>query len=56
MPVENTRIVVIGAPRADKEFEIVEISKKEIQRQAELLVKDEERALRDLERTLRAGR
>lgn len=52
MPVENTRVVITGTPRADKAFEVVEISKKEIQRQAEHLVKDEARALAELRRTL----
>lgn len=55
MPVPNTRVVILGVPRADKAFEVVEISKKEIQRQAEQLVKDEARTLADLRRTLGAG-
>lgn len=53
MPVDNTRVVIVGVPRADKAFEVVEINKKEIQRQAEQLVKDEARTLEELRRTLR---
>lgn len=54
MPVPNTRIAVVGAPRADKAFEVVEVNKKEVQRLAEQLVKDEARTLAELGRTLRA--
>lgn len=53
MPVPNTRVVVVGVPRADKAFEIVEINKQAIQRQAEQLVKDEAKTLAELRRTLR---
>lgn len=53
MPVENTRVVVVGVPKAGKAFEIVEINKKEISRLAEQLVKDEARTLGELRRKLR---
>lgn len=56
MPEQNTRIVVTGAPRADKEFDVVSNDGKEAQRLAKLLATDAEAAERELRRLLRESR
>lgn len=52
MPVPDTRIVILGVPRAEKGFEVVEVSKREAARAVELLAREAVR----LERQLRAQR
>lgn len=55
MSMPNVRVVVQGAPRADREFDVVETSKREAQRMGELLQKDAAAALADLKRALAGG-
>ena len=57
MPEQNTRIVIRGVPRADKEFHLFEISREEAQRMAKLLVSDEKKLLAEIKRsaTFRGG-
>ena len=53
MPLPNTRIVIVGVPRAEKDFDVVESSAKEAARLAKLLATDLERAKAELRRALR---
>ena len=39
MPLPNTRVVIVGVPRADKDFQVVEISS----RAAQTILKDLQR-------------
>lgn len=56
MPLPNTRIVVVGVPRADKDFDVVESSAKEAARLAKLLQTDIERAKAEIRRQMRGPR
>lgn len=56
MPVENTRIVVVGVPAAEKKFEVVEVTKKEAARLAALAATDLERVKRELDAMTRRVR
>lgn len=56
MPVPNLRIVVVGVPRADKEFEAFEVSKREAQRLARDAERDLERVKRELDAQIRAAK
>jgi hypothetical protein len=47
MPLPNTRVVIVGAPRADKDFQVVEVSAraaqtvaKDLQRLAEQVARE----------------
>lgn len=53
MPVSNTRVAVIGAARAEKDFDVVEVSKEAAQKLAEQLARDADAAKREIERVLR---
>lgn len=55
MPAENVRIVVQGVPRAEKEFDLVEVNRAEARRLAELMAKDAEAAKREIERISRGA-
>ncbi len=55
MPLPNTRVVILGVPRADQAFEVVEVNKKDVQRQAEQFVKDEQRKLDEIKRNIAAA-
>ena len=56
MPLPNTRVVILGVPKADAEFSVVEISAREAQKLSQTLATDAERAKREIERLLRGGR
>lgn len=56
MPKPNTRMVIIGAPRADRDFDSVEVSRREARRLADLMTRDVERFAREMERILRPER
>ncbi len=53
MPLPNTRIVIQGVPRAEKEFEVVEVSAREAQRLARALKTDTDRAKREIQNLIR---
>ncbi len=55
MSMPNVRIVVQGAPRADREFDVVETSKREAERLGQVLQKDASAALAELKRALAGG-
>lgn len=52
MPVPNSRIAIVGAVKADRDFDIVEVSRREARRLADLMVKDVEKFARELDRIL----
>lgn len=52
MPVPNSRIAIIGVIKADRDFDTVEVSRREARRLADLMVKDVEKFARELERIL----
>lgn len=57
MPIPNTRVAVIGAPKADRDFDVIDLTRDRLQRLARDLERGCERARRELERTLgRTGR
>lgn len=55
MPAENVRLVVQGVPRADKDFDLVEVNRSEAQRLAQLMEKDAAAAQREIERIVRGA-
>ena len=56
MPMPNVRIVVIGVPRAEKAFVVVEVSKAQVQREAEAMARELEAEKRRLEASIRSLR
>lgn len=52
MPEQNTRIVVTGTPRADKEFEVLMQERKEGDRVQKKQQREEEKATSQLKRDL----
>ena len=50
MPMPNTRVVVVGSPRADREFDLIDLSRARLEKLARDLASDCERAKRELER------
>jgi len=52
----NVRIVVIGVPRAEKAFVVVEVSKAQVQREAEAMARELEAEKRRLEASIRSMR
>lgn len=53
MPEQNTRIVVVGAPKADKEFSVFVADREAVQRDIEQGRKTIEQVQREIERDLR---
>lgn len=53
MPVPNTRVAIVGRASVDREFEIVEISKKEALRLAKILERGTDEARREVQDALR---
>ena len=53
MPVENVRIVVTGTPRADREFQVLMVDKREVARLSAEVAKASGQALKDLEAEIR---
>lgn len=56
MPQENVRIVVQGTPRAEKEFDLVEVNRAEVERIARVMEKDAAAAQREIEKLVRGTR
>jgi hypothetical protein len=53
MPLPDTRVVIIGAPKVDKDFTVVEITAREAQRLTKELATDAARVKREIQRALR---
>lgn len=53
MPEPNTRVVVLGAPKADKEFSIVSNDRQDLERKLEKFDGDVDKLAKALERELR---
>ena len=56
MPVENTRIVVRGTPRADREFTVVERTREAAQKVLKDLSRDADALRREFQRAAGAER
>lgn len=59
MPQPNTRVVVLGTPKADKDFDVFDAARLEAEREGEKRDKEATKLLRDLQRVgrdLRRGR
>lgn len=52
MPVPNTRVAVVGTPKADRDFDVVDLTRDRLQKLARDLERGCDRAKRELERTL----
>lgn len=50
MPERNTRVVVLGTPKADKQFDVFDIERAKAQREGKQLARDAERLRRKLKR------
>lgn len=53
MPVPNSRIAIVGAVKADKDFDTVEVSRREARLLADLMTKDVEKFAREINRIVR---
>ena len=56
MPQPNTRVVILGTPKADKEFTLFDNSREKTQAELRRLGGDAEKLARELQRKLRRGR
>lgn len=56
MPVENTRIVVRGAPKADREFTVVERTREEAAKLVKDVARDADALRREFQRAAGAER
>ena len=54
MPVQNTRVVVLGTPKADKDFALFDNDRQEAQKALERLGGDAEKLARELRKAARA--
>ena len=54
MPVQNTRVVVLGTPKADKEFALFDTDREAAQKALERLGNDAEKLARELRQAARA--
>lgn len=55
MPEENLRMAVVGAPRADKEFDLFVADRSKASREDEDLAQQAERLEREVQRLLRSA-
>lgn len=55
MPVPNTSVVVIGAPKADADFDVIDLRRDKLKKLAQDLERGCAQAKRDLERQLRTA-
>ena len=55
MPEQNTRVVILGTPRADKEFDLFDNDRAKAQKRLKKLGGDARKLARELRREARKG-